>query len=446
MNKPIPPLALFRLSVLGPLASRDKLTRGELKLILKELASKTYSIPGSKRIHLSSHIIERWYYAWLRGGIEALAPKTRCDKYKTHFPADVQAALLTAKKDNPARSLNTVIALIARQGLVAKDTLSRASVHRFLQHHQLSKRTLTATDTIERRSFVAEHVGDIWQGDVLHGPTVTTKAGLRKAYLVSLMDDTSRLIVHSAFCLSESALDIEGVLKQAILKRGLPKKLLIDNGPAYRAHSLQSICASLDIRLIYCRPYEPQGKGKLERYHRTFRELFLAELGEHTHYSLDELNARLWVWVENIYHQRPHQGLAQQTPIARFRQELGCLRLVQAGVNIDHLFYHRHKRTVRKDGTVSWHGTFYEVPHPCVDKNLILVVEPQADKALWVESVFGDNLGPVTVLDKLANCRRTRQRPMAPPSTAPRALNAVELAYQDHQRAFAIPLTSSTED
>jgi transposase InsO family protein len=72
------------------------------------------------------------------------------------------------------------------------------------------------------------------------------------------MDDASRLMSHSAFCLGETALDIEGVLKQAVLKRGVPKKLLIDNGAAYRSHSLQGICARLGIRLVYCRPYQPE--------------------------------------------------------------------------------------------------------------------------------------------------------------------------------------------
>ena len=143
-----------------------------------------------------------------------------------------------------------------RQGIVAKDGLSRASIHRFLKQQQLSKRFISDTKTIERRSFVATHAGDLWHGDVLHGPTI----GNRKTYLVSLLDDASRLIAHAAFSLGETALDVEGVLKQAILKRGLCSKLIIDNGAAYRAGTLQYICAFLGIRLVYCFPYQPQGK------------------------------------------------------------------------------------------------------------------------------------------------------------------------------------------
>ena len=130
---------------------------------------------------------------------------------------------------------------------------------------------------------------------------------LAKSYLVSLFDDASRLLTHSAFCPGETALDIEGVLKQAVLRRGIPLKLVVDNGAAYRAETLQGICARLGIHLIHCRPYAPEGKGKLERWHRTCRDQFLSELDERHIASLDDLNARLWAWLEPVYHRRPRQ-------------------------------------------------------------------------------------------------------------------------------------------
>ena len=66
----------------------------------------------------------------------------------------------------------------------------------------------------------------------MHGPKVLVEGKLRKVYLVSFMDDASRLITHSAFCPAETALEVEGVLKQALLKRGVPTRLVIDNGSA----------------------------------------------------------------------------------------------------------------------------------------------------------------------------------------------------------------------
>jgi transposase InsO family protein len=447
MNKPLHPVAIFRVMLLGPLISREELSRGELKTLIDGIASHTYTIPKSKRIDVSPKAIERWYYAYLRGGIDALAPKTRCDKNKISAISEpVKEQLLVHKQSNLSRSINGLIHLLEKQGLVGKGELARATVHRFLKIHDLSKRTVADANTIERRSFEAEHAGDIWYGDVMHGPRIQTPDGQRKVYLVSLMDDASRLIAHSAFCHAETALDIEGVLKQALLKRGLPKKLIVDNGAAYRSLSLQGICARLGIRLIYSRPYEPQSKAKLERYHRTFREQFLTELNLKSIHNLDDLNARLWAWIEEYYHKNPHSGLgSQMTPINRWRQDLLHIRpLGNLASLIDEIFYHRIKRFVRKDGTVTWDGNYFEVPYETVGDTVYLVVNPHDQTAYRIESKDGKVLGAVTKQNQLANLNRKRQRPNTEAATIENnTTNMVDLMQQQHRERFQ--LTSSTE-
>ena len=419
MSRPLHPDALFRLMVLGPLASRGELKRGEVSTIIRELAAKAYDIPGSRRTYLSAETIKRWYHAWKRGGIDALQPKVRLDKGTTQLSAAVQERLLQLKQDNPSRSINVMITMMESSGFVSKGSISRASVHRFLKQLKLSKRILPSVDTIEHRSFVAEHAGDIWQGDVLHGPSIQTPHGLRKTYLVSLIDDASRLLTHSAFCLGETALDIENVLKQAVLKRGRPYKLIVDNGAAYKSGTLQAVCARLEIRLIYCRPYAPEGKGKLERFHRTFREQFLNELDPDRVANIEELNARLWAWIEAVYHRRPHAGLAKietnehQTPLGRWRQDLTHIRplTTSQSTRLDDIFCHYVVRNVRKDGTVSWEGQVFEVHHNLVGEKVTLVIDPHAQKILRVETASGDNLGSAHPIDRIQNTHRKRQRP-----------------------------------
>lgn len=442
MTKPLHPLALFRLSVLGPLASRDRLERGELKKLFHELAQQTYNIPGSKRTHLSPQAIERWFYAWQRGSIEALVPKTRADKGSCQLTEQVQTALLAAKRENPARSLRTLIRLLEGKGLVARGTLARTTVHRFLQRHQLSRQTPADAVTIERRAFVAERANQIWHGDVMHGPTISTLTGLRKTYLVSLMDDASRLIAHADFCWGETALDIEGVLQSAILKRGIPNRIILDNGAAYTAHSLAEICARLEIRLVFCPAYEPQGKGKLERYHRTFRSQFLSEIQLDAVDSLGHLNGRLWAWLEQSYHRTPHEGLDGQTPLARWQQDLAHLRTLTPALNaqFDDIFLHRVKRFVRKDGSLSWEGKFFEVPYQYAGQTVYLVFDPHFKQAVRIESKSYENLGAATPLDRLANTHRSRQRPVVVPNTTPhkRQFDAIEMAHDQYNAHLTI--------
>ena len=194
----IHPVALFRLSVLGPLASRERLERGELERLIEELAERSYAIPGAKRTRVSEQTIESWYYAWRRGGIEALAPKPRCDQGCSKLSGELQAACLQAKRENPRRSPNRLLHLLERAGIAAQGELSRSSLHRLLQRHGLSRVTGCPSAPVERRSLVAARAGDIWYGDVMHGPTVAVKGRVQKVYLASLMDDASRLIAHSA--------------------------------------------------------------------------------------------------------------------------------------------------------------------------------------------------------------------------------------------------------
>lgn len=269
----------------------------------------------------------------------------------------------------------------------------------------------------------------------MHGPLVSFADGRRKVFLVSMLDDASRLIAHSAFCLGETALDIEGVLKQAVLKRGLPNKLVVDNGSAYRAETLQGICARLDIRLIHCRPYAPEGKAKLERWHRTFRDQFLSEVDFSRVRTLDDLNARLWAWIEQIYHRTPHDGLKRQTPLARYQQDLPKVRLLgQKAARLDAIFYHRIQRLVRKDGSVSYQGQAFEVPYELSGQTVRLVVDPHAAKVIGVEDRNGDWKGEATPLDALANAHRRRRQPdtAATPSLSTPGANLVELAFEQH--------------
>lgn len=442
--KQIDPKALFRLSVLGALVSRERLQRGELQQIIRELAKQHYAIPDSHRTQLGEKTIESWYYAWKRDGIEGLIPQERCDRGVSKFTPEIQEAILNAKRENPRRSLRQIKQLLESTGIVSDGVLTRSSIHRLLQTHGLSRMTGSASIVEEKRSFNAEFAGSIWYGDVLHGPVAPTSKGMRKTYLVSLMDDASRLIAHSAFCLGETALDIEGVLKQAVLKRGLPKKLVVDNGAAYRSHTLQGICARLGIHLVFCRPYAPEGKGKLERWHRTFRDQFLSEIDMAQVLDLSDLNARLWAWVERIYHLAPHGGLDGLTPLSRYQKDLLKIRtLGQRAAQLDAIFLHRVSRFVRKDGTVSYLGKRFEVLFELSGQTVQLVVDPHSESVVGVENAAGESLGAATPLDKLSNIQRERHKPTPAEAAAPTVIrtgpNLIETAlgkYYDDGEEF----------
>ena len=138
--KEIDSLALFRLSVLGPMVSREQLGRGELQGMIRELAQREYAIPGSQRRRVGEKTIEAWYYAWRKQGIAGLAPKTRADRGSSKISPALQEAVLAAKRENPRRSVRQIQRLLIASGVVASQGLSRSATHRLLQHNESARR------------------------------------------------------------------------------------------------------------------------------------------------------------------------------------------------------------------------------------------------------------------------------------------------------------------
>ena len=123
------------------------------------------------------------------------------------------------------------------------------------------------------------------------------------------------------------------------------------------------------------------------------------------------------------------------TPLARYQQDLPKIRpLGHFAAQLDAMFYHRIKRHVRKDGTVSYQGVMFEVPYELAGKSVRLVVDPHAGAVVGVEDEAGASLGPATKLDAHANLHRTRRKAGAAPTPqgARSGPNLLELALARH--------------
>jgi putative transposase len=171
-------------------------------------------------------------------------------------------------------------------------------------------------------------VNALWQGDALVGPWLPDPGQpgkQRRAHLFCFIDDHSRLVPYAEFFFDEALPRMERVLKLAILRRGLPQALYVDNGQVYAATQFGAACATLGIRRIHTAPYSPESKGKQERFFATLRAQFLPEVEASNITSLAELNASLWAWLERIYHQHAHSETGQ-TPLARYTAGLAQVK------------------------------------------------------------------------------------------------------------------------
>jgi hypothetical protein len=204
---------------------------------------------------------------------------------------------------------------------------------------------------------------ELWMTDMMFGPTLKLATGkVIQTRLFALLDDCSRLIPHAQYYDSEKLCWFLDCLRQGLARRGFPDKLYTDQGKIFTSYHLQIVCANLGVRLCHAKPFSAWSKGKQERWFRTLQMDFEARLIIDPVHSLEELNARLWRWIESEYHQRPHSALAGQTPAERFAQRALHLRTADNQTDWEALFLSRAQRRVRLDATFSLEGQLWEVP------------------------------------------------------------------------------------
>jgi transposase InsO family protein len=434
-------VALWRLGLLGPAISARR-QHGELQEMFREAAERAYERWDGIEVRVAARTIEEWYYRYQKGGLEALEPRERSDAGETRaIRPELAELILAAKRERPRRSIRRIIRMLERAGKVPGGELKKSSVHRLLQARGCSERPKRDAET-ERRSYGLALPGDLWVGDVMHGPRVLVPPSprLHKAYLHLFIDSASRYTPGGAFRLRETAAHHEAVLKQAMQSHGLPRALYEDRGAAQTSLSLKLICAELGVALLHTRPRDPEAKGVIERLFETIRAEILDELPSEP-IDLATLNSLLWSWLSAEYHRRRHDTTKRE-PLEHWLSQLEPIRPAPRGEEMDRIFLHRQHRTVRNDGTVRFKGRLLEVRGELRGQQVELRFDPfrlerlpqvYLDRRFYCDTVE---------LDRVRNSRRPRRKlvstsePAAPAATG---LDPLRLIQDEHDRRTAPP-------
>ena len=381
-------IAVFRFGVISDFVNGIRMSRAERRRMMGEKCARKWPIPFSGKTRITKGTIRRWIrlYRDSNADLKSLFPTDRSDQGKCRvMDEETCCALIRLRREMPDATVINLIAMMNRRRLVtAGFELNLSTVYRFL--HQQNLMNLTKHKPVDRRKFEAELPNDLWQSDVLHGPKVNVDGKMKKTYLIAIIDDHSRLITYARFYLSEALIYYLDALENALATRGLPRKLYVDNGAAFRSKHLEYITASLAISLIHAKPYAPQGKGKIERWFKTVRSSFLPMFKGS---GLIELNEALTLWITESYHQRIH-GATGQTPFERFTSKMHCLRTSPA--NLKDYFRKVARRKVNKDRTITLNGRLFEGPIPLIGKRVELLYhesEPENVEVKYQNQSFG---------------------------------------------------------
>jgi transposase InsO family protein len=400
-------IALFRYGLIAPLVL-EILPRGELTRRAQEVAARLYDIPHSLRRQVSVDTLLEWTLRYRRNGFTALTPQPRQDRGQTRAVAPETAALIERlKRENPHRTGAALLRELAPADAQHKAALSASTLYRFLRARGLTERQLLLDKATAHKKYEAEFANQTWQSDMLFGPWVQRAGGGKmQVFLQATLDDASRLIPHAEFYPNQGLDSFLDCLRQAIAARGLPTRLYMDNAKIYRSPQLARIAASIGILIIHTPPYQPEGRGKIERFFRSVREQFLDSLDPQALLSIEQLNERLWRWLDTVYHRREHSAI-QTTPLLRWQRDIEQVRQLPPATDMRRLFFHRVDRLVRRDSTFLLRNRFFEAPPQLAGKRIEVRFDP-LDLAHVEIYCDGKPEGAARLVDAVVNGRTYR--------------------------------------
>lgn len=355
--------ALFWYRVIAPLLDAD-LDRDARSRRIQEILAKEWTFPDGKRRRISRATLFRKLKDHREIGFKALKKPDRSDKGSSRaIRAAVFQKAVDLRLEQPRRTTRRVIELTEKAMGLAEGTIKLKTLARWFKEKRLTRADLDDETIAGFTPFAYQHINKLWMSDVMDGFPVSDPSDPRKkrmTYLVSFLDDASRVIPHGEFYFDEKLPRLENTLKKAVVRRGIPEMLYLDNGKIYHATQFELICAELGIqKLIYTEPYRPEGHGKIEKWHGYVRGDFLDEARAKGPRSLDELNRWFWAWLEIAYHHKHHDSLGEP-PIAFWMRQVDRIRHADPDA-LETIFLWRENRSVTKIHTLSLCGNEFEV-------------------------------------------------------------------------------------
>ena len=263
-----------------------------------------------REIGIHKSTFYNWYHAYSKNGVEGLIPTKRASNRQWNsIPQEQKNLVVKLALDYPDLSSSELAYKITDEQQIF---LSESSVYRILKARGLITAPahifLSACDEFTNKTGF---VHQMWQTDFTYFKIL----GWGWYYLSTVLDDYSRYIVHWELCSNMKADDVKKTVDMAIKKAKLitkqKPKLLSDNGSCYVAKELkQYLKESYNMDQLHGRPFHPQTQGKIERYHRTMKNVVKL----HYYYMPEELEAALKDFVEYYNHQRYHESLQNLTP------------------------------------------------------------------------------------------------------------------------------------
>ena len=408
---------------------------------LSAIASVAHSDPWGRPFQCQVRTLWRYLRAYRRGGLLALRPPPRKDRGELRaLPPEILARAVALRQKVRSRSTSTLIDILVREGKVQPGQVARSTLDRHLRRLGCTRRLLRSLGQKVFRRIQTSAVFELVVCDFHHGPYVRPFAGaevIRRALLCAFIDHFSRYVCEARYYLHEDFAALRFGFRRLLLGYGRWVKLYVDNGASYQASRFHAACEALEINLVHSKPYRAEGRGVIERFNRTLKEQFEAEVREREEpLTLDELNAYFEAWLSERYHRDIHSETGE-APSVRFASAPD-LRAAPEPALLDELLRLRERRSVHKKwSTVEIDARRYLVDPALRGRKVDVLYDPFAPEYVLV--VFD---GRVIQRAFVQQPGQVPPQPEAPPSPAGPGTDYLALLRADFEKRAQAELSA----
>lgn len=355
--------ALKRFSMIPPLLQED-LDDAKRISLRKQIAEQN---------NISVRSLYRYEKAYRQNQFSGLKPVNRERRRSQKLPDNYEELVSEAiqlRREVPERSIEQIITILELEQRVAPGVLKRSTLERHVYQAGFgSKQMRMYLDARQSSSehFCKPHRMMLLQGDIKYGPKlpIGKNGAMVQTYLSSAIDDHSRFVLASRFYDNQEETILEDTFHTVIMRSGKFDACYFDNGTQYIAKQLKLSFSRLGIRIAHAPVKSGKSKGKIEKFHQVV-DTFIRESKLKKVKTLEELN-RLWgIYLDEYYHKRPHDGIAEYyrslrteiplegiTPLQEFNRDSRPLTYLDTAVVAEAFLHHETRKVDKGPASVS---------------------------------------------------------------------------------------------
>lgn len=443
--------ALKRYQMIAPLLD-ESIDEGKRLQLREEIA---------ERNGISKRSLYRYEASFRNGQFDGLRPQNRQKRRSQSLPDnydEIVGEAIQLKREVPKRSVRQIIKILELEGYAPPGVIKASTLQRYLYNAGMGvkqmKRYTEKRESTARR-FCRPHRMELLQGDIKYGPDIRLSDGrLIKTYLSSLIDDHSRYIVQSEFYDNQRQEVVEDTFHKAILKHGKCDACYLDNGTQYTSNQLHTALARLGIRVLHARPRACESKGKIEKFHQKVDQ-FIAEIRIAPVHSLEELNRKWKIFLEQDYQKEAHAGIREYyesygvkvpvegiSPLQEFTRDTRGLIFLDTTV-VSEAFLHHETRRLDNAGCFSFGDVKYEASTSLAGAEVEIAYDPMNTESI---KVLYQDMEPIMAhrVKIGAFCDKKTEIPVGMTDKVPetsRFLDALEKKYREEHRLMANALS-----